>query len=146
MTFHKSTRTHIEKRLLSMWKYKIMKYTVIFLRNEWSRSYIPFSQSTSAVSFSTPLVPFAVLGTPAEGYQKVVRYGSLFWYHSRLLTVETEIIAYCTEPYQLSGNEPIKNIFCMTLFYIPNPTQYLNFTTTLLTINNQQIRSLRQKS
>ncbi len=30
----------------------------------------------------------------------------------------------------------------MTLFYIPNPTQYLNFTTTLLTINKQQIRNL----
>ncbi len=35
----------------------------------------------------------------------------------------------------------------MTLFYIPNPTQYLNLTTTLLTINKHQIRSLlRQKS
>ncbi len=35
----------------------------------------------------------------------------------------------------------------MTLFYIPNPTQYLNLTTTLLTINKQQIRnSLREKS
>ncbi len=39
------------------------------------------------------------------------------------------------------------HIFCMTIFYIPNPTQYLNLTTTLLTINEQQIRSLlRQKS
>ncbi len=27
----------------------------------------------------------------------------------------------------------------MTLFYIPNPTQYLNLTTTLLTINKQKI-------
>ncbi len=35
----------------------------------------------------------------------------------------------------------------MIIFYIPNPTQYLNLTTTLLTINKQQIRSLlRQKS
>ncbi len=35
----------------------------------------------------------------------------------------------------------------MTKFYIPNPTQYLNLTTTLLTINKQQFRSLlRQKS
>ncbi len=35
----------------------------------------------------------------------------------------------------------------MILFYIPNPTQYLNLTTTLLTINKQQIRSsLRVKS
>ncbi len=35
----------------------------------------------------------------------------------------------------------------MTVFYIPNPTQYLNLTNTLLTINKQQIRSfLRQKS
>ncbi len=25
----------------------------------------------------------------------------------------------------------------MTIFYIPNPTQYLNLTTTLLTINKQ---------
>ncbi len=34
----------------------------------------------------------------------------------------------------------------MTLFYIPNPTQYLNLTTTL-TINKQQIRNLlREKS
>ncbi len=33
----------------------------------------------------------------------------------------------------------------MTIFYIPN-TQYLNLTTTLLTINKQQIRSLKQKS
>ncbi len=30
----------------------------------------------------------------------------------------------------------------MTVFYIPNPTQYLNLTTTLVTINKQQIRSL----
>ncbi len=35
----------------------------------------------------------------------------------------------------------------MTLFYIPNPTQYLNLTTTLLTITKQQIRNLlREKS
>ncbi len=35
----------------------------------------------------------------------------------------------------------------MTILYIPNPTQYLNWTTTLLTINKQQIGSLlRQKS
>ncbi len=30
----------------------------------------------------------------------------------------------------------------MTILYIPNPTQYLNLTTTLQTINNQQIRCL----
>ncbi len=30
----------------------------------------------------------------------------------------------------------------MNLFYIPNPTQYLNLITTLLTINKQQIRNL----
>ncbi len=30
----------------------------------------------------------------------------------------------------------------MTLFYIPNPSQYLNLTTSLLTINKQQIRNL----
>ncbi len=30
----------------------------------------------------------------------------------------------------------------MTLFYIRNPTQYLNLTTTLLTINKHQIRNL----
>ncbi len=35
----------------------------------------------------------------------------------------------------------------MTLFYIPNPTQYLNLTTTSLPINKQQIRNLlREKS
>ncbi len=35
----------------------------------------------------------------------------------------------------------------MTLFYIPNHTQYLNLTSTLLTINKQQIRNLlREKS
>ncbi len=35
----------------------------------------------------------------------------------------------------------------MALFYIPNPTQYLNLTTTLLTINKQQSRNLlREKS
>ncbi len=35
----------------------------------------------------------------------------------------------------------------MTIFYILNPTQYLNLPTILLTINKQQIRSLwRQKS
>ncbi len=35
----------------------------------------------------------------------------------------------------------------MTIFYIPNPTQYLNLTTTLLTINKQKIMSfLRPKS
>ncbi len=30
----------------------------------------------------------------------------------------------------------------MTLFDITNPTQYLNLTTTLLTINKKQIRNL----
>ncbi len=30
----------------------------------------------------------------------------------------------------------------MTIFYISNLTQYLNLTTTLLTINKQQIKSL----
>ncbi len=30
----------------------------------------------------------------------------------------------------------------MTIFYIPNPTQCLNLTTTLLIINKQQIWSL----
>ncbi len=35
----------------------------------------------------------------------------------------------------------------MTIFYIPNPTQYLNLTKILLTINKQQIISLlMQKS
>ncbi len=35
----------------------------------------------------------------------------------------------------------------MTIFYILNPAKYLNLTTTLLTINKQQIRNLlRQKS
>ncbi len=35
----------------------------------------------------------------------------------------------------------------MTIFYIFNPTQYLNLTTTLLIINEQQICSLlRQMS
>ncbi len=35
----------------------------------------------------------------------------------------------------------------MIILYIPNLTQYLNLTTTLLTINKHQIRSLfRQKS
>ncbi len=34
----------------------------------------------------------------------------------------------------------------MTLFYIPNPTLYLNLTITLLTINKQQVRNvLREK-
>ncbi len=28
----------------------------------------------------------------------------------------------------------------MTLFYIPNPTQYPNLTTTELTVNKQQIK------
>ncbi len=32
----------------------------------------------------------------------------------------------------------------MCIFYIPNPTQYLNLT-TLLTINKQQIRSFEAK-
>ncbi len=35
----------------------------------------------------------------------------------------------------------------MNIFYITNPTKYQNLTTTLLTINKQQIRRLlRQKS
>ncbi len=34
----------------------------------------------------------------------------------------------------------------MTILYIFKLTQYLNLTTTLLTINKQQIKSLRQKS
>ncbi len=39
------------------------------------------------------------------------------------------------------------HIFCMAIFYIHKLTQYLNLTTTLLTINKQKIGSLlRQKS
>ncbi len=34
----------------------------------------------------------------------------------------------------------------MIIFYIPNPTQYQNLTTTLLIINKQHIINLRQKS
>ncbi len=34
----------------------------------------------------------------------------------------------------------------MTIFYIPNPTQYLHLSTTLLTINKQQIRSLLRQT
>ncbi len=34
----------------------------------------------------------------------------------------------------------------MIIFYIPNPTQYLNLTTTSLTIIKQQISSLRKNS
>ncbi len=34
----------------------------------------------------------------------------------------------------------------MTLLYIPNPTQYLNLTTTLLTINKQQIKNLLREN
>ncbi len=30
----------------------------------------------------------------------------------------------------------------MPIFYIPNPNQYLNLTTSLLTINKQQISRL----
>ncbi len=38
-------------------------------------------------------------------------------------------------------------LFYMTLFYICNPTQYLNLTTNLLTINKQQILNLlKEKS
>ncbi len=34
----------------------------------------------------------------------------------------------------------------MTIFYIPNYTQYQNLKSTLLVINKQQISLLRQKS
>ncbi len=34
----------------------------------------------------------------------------------------------------------------MTIFYIPIPTQYLNLTTTLITINKSQIRSFLGES
>ncbi len=35
----------------------------------------------------------------------------------------------------------------MALFYIPNPSQYLNLTTILLNINKQQMRNvLKEKS
>ncbi len=34
----------------------------------------------------------------------------------------------------------------MTIFYIPNPTQHLNLTSTLLTINKKQIRGLLREN
>ncbi len=34
----------------------------------------------------------------------------------------------------------------MSLFYIPNPNQYLNLTTTLPTIDKQQIGSLLRQN
>ncbi len=40
-----------------------------------------------------------------------------------------------------------RRLFYITLFYNPNPTQYLNLITNLLSINTQQIRNLlREKS
>ncbi len=128
------TRTHIEKRLLSVWKYKSRKYTVIFVRvcalwchkqntaeqNEWRRSFIPLyhaqvtilvNQSTSAVSLAPPFwYPLLCSVPQRKGTKKVVQYGSLFWYHSQLLKMEMDIIAYRTILYRtvpLSGNEPI---------------------------------------
>ncbi len=37
---------------------------------------------------------------------------------------------------------PYSSYSLINLFYIPNPTQYLNLTTNLLTINKQQIGNL----
>ncbi len=82
MTFHKFTRMHIEKRLLSVWKYKILKYTVtFFLAERVKEKLYPLQPINFCSEFSsTLLVPFAVLGTPTEGYQKsgMVGYDSLF--------------------------------------------------------------------
>ncbi len=33
----------------------------------------------------------------------------------------------------------------MTIFYIPNPTHYLHLTTTLLTVNKQQMKLITMK-
>ncbi len=38
MTFHKSTRMHIEKRLLSVWKYKIHRYIFLFAHTDVNKS------------------------------------------------------------------------------------------------------------
>ncbi len=48
--------------------------------------------------FSDPpnTVKLHILEWPFIVAKKVVRYGSLFWYHSQLLTMETDIIAYRT--------------------------------------------------
>ncbi len=131
MMFHKSTRTHIEKRLLSVWKYKIIKYTVnIFCACAlWckisqtqqsgtsERSFISLyheqvnqSGFCSELSLAPPLwYPFLCKVPQRKGTKKVVRYGLLFWYHSQLLTVETEIIAYCTA--QWKWNEPLVSVW-----------------------------------
>ncbi len=98
MSPQEQTRTHIEKRLLSVWNYKIIKYTVIFFcvcahvhfdvnkPNMDSRAervkekLYPLQPINFCSEFSsTLLVPFAVLGTPAEGYQKsgTVRFAIL---------------------------------------------------------------------
>ncbi len=83
------TRTHIEKRLLSVWKYKIHCLYFLFVCalwcnkpntakwNEWRRSFIPLyhAQVTNLVTqstfcselSSTLLVPFVVLDTPMKG-------------------------------------------------------------------------------
>ncbi len=46
-----------------------------------------------------------------------------------------------------SNSAHINALFYMTVFYIHNPTQYLNLTTTLQTINKQQVMNLlREKS
>ncbi len=90
MTFYKSTRTHIEKWLLSVRYCKIHCYIFCTLNvhfnvhfdlnnkpNTDSRAervkekLYPFQPINFCSEFSsTLLVPFAVLGTPAEGYQK----------------------------------------------------------------------------
>ncbi len=54
-----------------------------------------------------------------------------------LLVIATNIPVLLMNAFVLQGH----------IFYSPNPTQYLNLTTTLLTISKHQIRSvLKEKS
>lgn len=49
-----------------------------------------------------------VLGTPLKWSKKVLQYGLLFLYNLQFLTVDTEILVYCTVRHiPLSGNEPL---------------------------------------
>ncbi len=101
-----------ETAILSVWKYKIHCY-IFCVCALWNKpntdsraervkeKLIRFNLSPSAASLAPPIwYPLLCWVPQRKGTKKVIWYGLLFWYHSQLLTVETEIIAYRTVLYR----------------------------------------------
>ncbi len=68
----------------------------------------------------------------------------MLYMHKQLVTLQRQRKIASLDHFNILAVSIV--LVCYYHIYIPNPTQYLNLTTTLLTINKLQIRRLRENS